>query len=217
MRGRGKEGLLLLLPGPLRLLCLQKPPRSRWWKLSQQKRLWLWSKSPSRNAGRPRVRPRHAAAQSRNHYEENAPVPRHRFSYSGSNYAFLLFFFLPFTLFLFSPLCKFSVCNPHLYHGHNVFQSFVRVALSVCLSDSPYSSPFTGIVWYLLLRMDGSLYRHTGLLAILPPQLRLTVMSALFLHQRFSVLIRLFRSIAHGRWECMQLAINMSQSSRAFM
>jgi hypothetical protein len=151
-RGRGRVGLfllLLLLTVTLFLLSLWKRHRSwprhrRWWRLRQQNQLWS-KKSPNRNVGRSRVRPRHAAAGNRKPCEGNAHVPKYnRFrvsEYPTFSYFFFYFYFVIYSRFRY--YCKFSVVTPHgppqaLPRTHCIF---VRVALSVC-HNSPYSSPY---------------------------------------------------------------------------
>lgn len=93
---------------------------------------WLWSKKrPSRNAGRSRVRPRHGAARSQNHYEGNAHVPRYRFWRVREQLRVLLI------LFSFSILqVLFVVATPPLPRT----QCILRACSVIRFSNSPYSS-----------------------------------------------------------------------------
>lgn len=126
-RENGTDGLP---PVPRLLLCLRKwPPsrsRHRWWSRPRQKQ--LWSKSPSRNARRPGVRPSHAAARNLNHCEGIAHVPKYRFrvlEQLGRAFFLLLLLFI---LFFFRYCKQVFCCNPHLYHGRICI--LVLVALS---------------------------------------------------------------------------------------
>jgi hypothetical protein len=125
--GEGKRGgllpvILLLLPHLEIRLRLRKRRRCRgWWRLR-----W-WSKSPSRNAERSRVRSSLGVVRNRSPYEGSSPVPRYRSRISEQAF-FFLFLSIPilylFLLFILLRCCKFCCTLP--YHGHCIF---VRVAL----------------------------------------------------------------------------------------
>ena len=134
---RGTVGLLLLLTVILLLLCLRKRHQSRprqWrWRQRQQKlQNQLWSKkSPKRNVGRSRVRPRHAAARNRKPCKGNAHVPKYSI-FRVLEYplgALLVFYFHFLFILVFATTARsLSVlyCNSptsglRLYHGHTVF------------------------------------------------------------------------------------------------
>jgi hypothetical protein len=110
-RGRGREGLLLPVLRLLRYLRKRRRPRHRrWWRRRRQKRLWS-KRSPSRNAGRSRVRLRRAAARNRSPYEGNAHVPKYRFRVLETTRCFFTLTFYLFSLFRY---CKLSVVMPPL-------------------------------------------------------------------------------------------------------
>jgi hypothetical protein len=123
MRGeRGRECLLLPMTlFRLPLLCPQKrhrprPRHRRWWRLRLRQQKQLWLKSLSRNAGRPRVRPRHAAARNRNHCEGNAHVPKYKLNrFRVPEQLGVFTFTFIYSRFLY---CKFSVVAPPLPRTH---------------------------------------------------------------------------------------------------